>query len=576
MTTTIYDNKYHYIQDLGIGGFGRVFLAKEDVSEKLFAIKELKNKDPLGQANIIKEIKQVAAFNHDGIVRYITNFRQDGLLYLVMEYCEQGNLYDRQKAKPISVAQIIDHIKQIALSCAYVHEKKIVHHDIKPANILVTDNGKVKIADFGIANTGGGTRPYMCPESFDHNYNIVDDPRTDIYALGVTLMELLCGNNPFFGKVIEEIIAMHDSKNFPIKHLSQWQQDIILKAINKIPELRFQTMKDFAEALELRQVPVFLNKEIIEAGEFAEKLERMLVSKKWLRVGKFVEEAALRYPDAVNILTVSGKFYLLQNKIPLAKKYYEKALSLNPRLEVQKELAEINISLKNYPIAISLISDHLHRHPSDYEAYNLLMQCYYETNRYEAGMELGKVVLRGNAGDPILANNYYLCHVMQNIGNAVLSETVLKARNNPFIDYNMSVCFEDENKLSHAYEKNPTLKSKLLFADYRFHKLQQAPLFFTDTDAPGVYLDNFKNYILKFGREGYNFNTIEVPDGNAVSRRHCLIINTKDDVWLYNLNSTGTYLNEQRVPEKAQIIGKNTLQIHKTVYTITTDNKKFF
>lgn len=573
MSDTIYDNKYNYIKDLGSGGFGRVFLARENVSEKLFAIKELNNKATSAQANIIKEIKQVAAFNHEGIVSYNTNFKQDGLLYLVMEYCEHGNLYDWKKVKPLSASQIIDLIKQVAHSLAYVHEKKVVHHDIKPANILVANSDKVKIADFGIANSGGGTQSYMSPESLDYDYNIVDDPREDIYALGVTLMELLCGNNPFFGKGLYEIIAMHDSKNFPIKHLPQWQQDIILKAINKVPELRFQTMRDFAEALELRQVPLFLNKEIIEAAEFAEKLERMLVSKKWLRVGKFVEEGSLRYPNAVNILTVSGKYFLLQNKISLAKKYYEKALSLNPRVEVQKELAEINISLKNYPIAISLISDHLHRHPSDYEAYNLLMQCYYETKRYEAGIELGKVVLGGQAGNPILANNYYLCHVMQNIGEAVLPETVLKARNNPFIDYNMGVCFENEDEISHNYKKDPTLKSKLFFADYRFLKLQQAQLFFTDLDAPGVYKSYYTDYIIKFGRSGYSSNTIEVP-GTAVSRRHCLIINTKDDVWVYDLNSIGTYINGQRLHGKVQLLGLNNLQINKTVYSITTDNNK--
>lgn len=572
MSTNLYDNRYTYIKDLGSGGFGRVFLAREDISEKLIAIKELKNKDVSAQSHIIKEIKQVATLQHEGIVSYITNFKQDGLLYLVMEYCEMGNLYDKRKARSLSKNQIIDLIKQAANSLSYVHEKKIVHHDIKPANILINEKGRAKIADFGIANTGGGTKAYMSPESFGYNYNIVDDPREDIYALGVTLMELLCGTNPFLGKSLDEVNAMHDRKDFPISELVQWQQDIILKAINRTPELRFQTMKDLAEALQLRQVPVFLNKKIIEAGEFAEKLQRMLASKKWSRVGKFVEEGNIRFPDSVNVLEVSGKYSLLQNNILQARKYYEKALSLNPRLEVQKELAEINISLKNYAIAISLISDYLHRHPSDYEAYNLLLRCYYETDRYEAGIELGHVVLKGQSDNPILANNYYLCHIMQNIGTGILPETILKARNNPFIDYNMSICFESDQ--SHNYKKDPTLKSKLLFADYRFYKLQQTHLYFPEPLAPGVYLNSYNNFIIKFGREGFSDNTIEVPGGTAISRGHCIIINTKDDVWLYDLNSTGTYLNEDRLSNKSQIIGRNDIRIHKTVYTVTTDNNK--
>ncbi len=574
MSTVIYDNRYHFIKELGSGAFGRVFLAKENISEKLVAIKELKNKDPKVQQNIIKEIKHVASFNHTGIVNYYTNFQQDGLLYLVMEYCEAGNLYALHKSISLNPVQIIEFIKQIALSLSYVHENKVVHHDIKPENILVAANNKVKIADFGIANTGGGTRPYMSPESLSHSYNVTNDPRVDIYGLGVTLMELLCSKNPFIGKSLLEIIALHDTKNFPIKDLPQWQQDIILKAINKTPELRFQTMKDFAEALELRQVPVFLNKKLIEAAECAEKLERMLLSKKWLRAGKFIEEASLRFPDAVNILSVSGKYFLLQNKIAIAKKYYDKALSLNPRLDVQKELAEINIGLKNYPIAISLISDHLHRYPSDYEGYNLLMQCYYETNRYEAGIELGKVVLKNETGNPILANNYYLCHIMQNNGKVVLPEKVSISKINPFIDYNMDVCFEVDAQLSHNYHKAPPLKSKLLFADYRFIMGKRSKLYINDKDSPGIELEEYNNWFIKFGRAGYSANTIEVPGEYNVSRRHCVIINTKDDVWLYDLNSTGSYLNGKRVENKIQIIGLSYLQICNTTYSITTDRNK--
>lgn len=573
MNKIIYDKKYHYIKDLGVGGFGRVFLAKEDVSGVLVAIKELNNKDISAQKDIIKEIKQIAEFNHEGIVRYITNFKQDGLLYLVMEYCEQGNLYNRNKVNVLRSTEIIDFTIQIARTLAKVHKMNIVHHDIKPANILVTKDNKVKIADFGLVNTMGGTRPYMGPESLVYNYKIVADPRVDIYSLGVTLMELLTHKNPFFGKSHNEIIEIHDTKNFPIKNLPQWQQEIILKAINKIPELRFQTMEDFAEALEIRQVPLFLNRELLEAGEFADKLDRMLVSKKWARVGKYIHLACEKYPNVVDILKITGKYYLLQNKVSIAKKYYDKALSLNPRLEIQKELAEINISLKNFPIAISLISDHLHRHPADYEAYNLLLQCYYETDRYEAGIELGKIVLRGKADDPILTNNYYLCHIMQSMPDAFVAPTVYKARDNPFIDYNMSICYEDENKLSHNYNNQPTLKSKLLFADYRFSKLQSSKLFF-NTDAPGVYLSEYKNFIIKFGRQGYTDNTIEVPGNTAISRRHCLILNSKDDVWLYDLGSTGTYLNGELVNRKAQLIGMSNIQIHDSVYLITTDNNK--
>ena len=104
-----------------------------------------------------------------------------------------------------------------------------------------------------------------------------------------------------------------------------------------------------------------------------------------------MELANNNYPDNVSVLQSFGKYYLLLQKIDKAKVFFEKALRLNPRLDVQKDLGWINLENKNYSIAISLLSDHLHRHPSDLEAYNLLLQCYYETNRYEAGIELAKI-----------------------------------------------------------------------------------------------------------------------------------------------------------------------------------------
>jgi tetratricopeptide (TPR) repeat protein len=84
---------------------------------------------------------------------------------------------------------------------------------------------------------------------------------------------------------------------------------------------------------------------------------------------------------------------LLQKNIELAKSYFERALTWNPRLDVQKELGWINLEMKNYPKAISFLSDYIHRKPSDYEAYNLLLQCYYETNRYESAIDLAKILL---------------------------------------------------------------------------------------------------------------------------------------------------------------------------------------
>jgi len=568
----LYDNKYRFEKELGKGGFGRVFLAREEVSDRLVAIKQLNNTDKEQQEKIIYEIQVVAKFNHPNIVTYHHHFSQDGLLYLVMEYCSGGSLQEKLDTKQVDAVNALLWIQSLAEAFEFVHQKGIIHHDIKPLNILFAENGTIKISDFGVANTGAGTRAFMSPEALNWESDSVKDARVDIYALGVTLMMLLSGANPFYFLSREEIIALHDKGDFPIKKLPNWQQEIILKAINKVPELRFQSMNDFAEGIKAKQVPLVLNKDIIKAGEFAEKAEKLLSTKKWLRAGALLEFAAGQYPNNVNVIRVLGKYYLMQQHISKAKRCYEKALQLNSRLDVQKDLGWLNLAAKKYPTAISLLSDHLHRNPSDYEAYNLLLQCFYETNRYEAGMDLARTLLDINPENSCFANNYYICCCLHNIGETVFPNTVLKAKSNEFVDYNFSIILESEP--THGKDKKPTLKSKLLFMDYRFHKLAVNTLHFVQSNIEDGKIGATTKRIIKFGRKGYDVNDIEVPGGTSISRRHCLIINCKDDVWLYDLDSTGTYVNNELVKDKVPLLGLNTIKIGKAEYQVTTDKDK--
>jgi len=456
----------------------------------------------------------------------------------------------------------------------FVHEKKIIHHDIKPGNILFTEDRNIKISDFGVANTGGGTNGYMSPEASNWDSDSVKDERVDIYALGVTLLELLTGKNPFAYKSDDEILAMHDKKDFGITHLPNWQQEIILKAIAKIPEQRFQNMKEFNEALRAKYVPIVFDKEVLRAGTIAVKAGLLLKRKKWGKAINLLDYAEEQLKPNVNVLQLKGKYYLLQQKSELAKSYYEKALIWNPRLDVQKELGWINLENKNYPTAISLLSDYLHRNPSDYEAYNLLLQCFYETNRYELAMNLAKTILDVDKGNVCFENNYYISSVMQNIGKKIRPEDVMKSydADNPFINYNLDLT--NETDLSHNYEKKPTLKSKLLFMEYRFKNFNQGKLYVTNHSTSVENSVEISEPIIKIGREHFRVNDIGVPGGTSISRRHCLIINCKDDVWLYDLDSTGTFVNDERVNGKIPLVGKNTVRIGNAEYEITNDKTK--
>jgi serine/threonine protein kinase len=568
----LYDNKYQFEQELGKGGFGRVFLARDVVSNRLVAIKQLNNRDKEQQKKIIHEIEVIAKFYHQNIVTFHHHFWQDDLLFLVMEYCSGGSLQEKLDSKKVDPVNVVLWVQALAEALEFVHKEGIVHHDIKPLNILFTENGIIKISDFGVANTSAGTLAFMSPEALDWNRKSITDARVDIYALGVTLMMLLSGVNPFYYLSKEEILILHDKNDFPIKKLPNWQQEIILKSINKVPELRFQSMKDFAESIKAQQVPMVLNKDIIKAGEFADKAEKLLSTKKWLRAGALLEFAEGQYPNNVNVMRVMGKYYLMQQKISKAKKCYEKALQLNTRLDVQKDLGWLNLASGNYPTAISLLSDQLHRNPSDFEAYNLLLQCFYETNRYEAGMGLARTLLDVKSDNSCFANNYYICCAMLNIGETIFPDAVLKAESNDFVDYNFSVVLETEP--THSKDKKPTLKSKLLFMDYRFNKMAINTLHFIQSNISEEKIGSTEKRIIKFGRKGYDVNDIEVPGGTSTSRRHCLIINCKDDVWLYDLDSTGTYVNNDLVKDKVPLIGLSTIRIGRTEYQITTDKSK--
>ncbi len=304
---------------------------------------------------------------------------------------------------------------------------------------------------------------------------------------------------------------------------------------------------------------------------FAAKAEKSLNSKQWLRARYYIEFAEKNFSPNVNIFRVAGKFYLMSHKIPLAKQYYEKALKLNPRLDVQKDLGWINLELENYPTAISLLSDHLHRNPSDYEAYNLLLQCFYETGRYEAAMQLAKMLMEVAPDIACFANNYYVSIVMQNIGETFLPKTVMKEKSNFFIDYNLAVILESDK--SHSLDKKPTLKSKLLFQDYRFGNHSKRNMSLHISKQLSKEPEEYSQGIIKIGRKEFGNNDISFP-GTAISRRHCVIVNTKNDVMLYDLESTGTYVNGERVKKKIALIGLNKISISDFELIVNTDKAK--
>jgi serine/threonine protein kinase len=560
-----YDNKYEFQKELGSGGFGRVFLAKDIVSGRLVAIKELKNKSATAQENIIHEIVTVSKFQNLNIVAYHHHFWREGLLHLVMEYCAGNSLRSKIESEDYTVDEVFKWFSILTATLRIIHSKGITHHDIKPENILFTKEDEIKIADFGVANREGGTKSYLCPEFFNGKNWKATNIQIDIYALGVTLMESLKGDNIFRGQSIFEILKIHQRGDYELDALPHWQQEIILRAIHKTPELRFHFMIQFEEAIKARAVPFLLKPETLKAAELVGIAKKAMKSKKWLKAINYLDLAESRFPNQVFVYEEKAKYYLKVNQLSQAKECIETALRLNPRLELQKDLGWIHLGSRNYPLAMSLLSDHLHRNPTDYEAYNMLVQCYYETNRLETCGELSKMLYEVTKL-PCFLNNYYLCSLL------LKTEILLPLKDNhPILEYNLEVAHE--NQLTHSNSQK-TLKTKLLFMDFRFNEMSKNKFAIETmnfiTDFPKIT----EKPIIKLGRLEYSCNDIQLAIANVFSRRHCVIINSKNDCWIYDLSLSGCKINDEPFLNKQSLIGLNELTIADLRIKLNTDSNK--
>src|SRR5690554_3557565 len=183
-------NNYKIIKRLGGGGFGQVFLAVENITGEYRAIKKLISSES-DQGDIIHEIQQVAKLKLPNTISYFHHFWDSEQLYFVMEYCSGGNFREHVQANNFGNEKKLEWIRVLALCLDQVHKKGIIHKDIKPDNLLFNGDGNPKIGDFGMANRFGGTMAYMSPAALTRREESNNDPREDVYSLGVTLMEIL-------------------------------------------------------------------------------------------------------------------------------------------------------------------------------------------------------------------------------------------------------------------------------------------------------------------------------------------------------------------------------------------------
>ncbi len=250
--------KYQILSNLGSGGFGTVFLAKDVWIDKKVAIK-VPHRQSGDEGELLQEPRLLAALDHPNIVSILTAERVDGVFYIVMEYVKGESLeaaLDREKALPLPRA--INYIVQILRGVEHAHEATILHRDLRPANVLISESGAVKVADFGTsrllekshATTVIGSPPYMSPEQFQGRAVLA----SDIYSVGVILYQMLTGMLPYFSPnpaQIERMVAQGRCTPPKLRNSQVPREisDIVMKAISADLGGRYQRASELLEDL---------------------------------------------------------------------------------------------------------------------------------------------------------------------------------------------------------------------------------------------------------------------------------------------------------------------------------------
>jgi len=266
---TVIESRYVIEAVLASGGMGVMFRGTDQLLERPVAVKvmhaHLATTDDAER--FLHEGQLLASLTHPNLARIYDMDRADGLPYLVMEFVEGDSLAEIiEREAPLAAAPGIALALQVCQGLAYMHEREVVHRDIKPQNVLLMGDGRVKIVDFGIARGPAameltapgsvlGTAHYLAPEV------VGGDPATaqsDLYALGVVLYRLFTGRLPFEGSNPLEVAMLHRTASVPhprdlVPEMPPELEEVLLRLLEKEPARRYPSAG--AAAAALRGVP---------------------------------------------------------------------------------------------------------------------------------------------------------------------------------------------------------------------------------------------------------------------------------------------------------------------------------
>ncbi|MBM3944594.1 MAG: serine/threonine protein kinase [SAR202 cluster bacterium] len=260
--------RYRVIQQLGRGGMATVFKAFDPTLDRHVAIKVLPSfdaPDPTFTARFANEAQTVAKLRHPNIVQVFDFGEDKGFSFIVSELVSGGTLQDKLTGKPLAAADVLKYMTPLADALDYAHSQGIIHRDLKPANVLLDEQERPILADFGLARMlqsmsrftqaqqALGTPEYMAPEQA---MGADADNRSDLYAIGVMLFQMLLGETPYHADTPAATLMAHVHRPLPLPSalnpgFSPRLEAVVLKSLAKDPNDRYQSAKELINALAL-------------------------------------------------------------------------------------------------------------------------------------------------------------------------------------------------------------------------------------------------------------------------------------------------------------------------------------
>lgn len=349
---TVIDGKYEILKEIGRGGMSIVYLAMDKHLNKQWAVKEIRKKgsgknDEIVVNSLLAEANLMKRLDHPALPRIVDIIDNGVTIYVVMDYIEGESLDKILEAEGVQPEEkVIVWAKQIADALAYLHAQKppIIYRDMKPANVMLKPEGNIKIIDFGIAReykeqnladtTVLGTRGYAPPEQ----YSGQTDARSDIFALGMTMHQLLTGVDPRNGEAYAPVRQWNPE-------LSEGIEIIIDKCVQPAAEKRYQTCADLMYDLEH---PELITK------DFKRRQKR--------RLGAFIAAAALTVTGFI------GGFLCERMAVAENNSTYEALVSVMSATSLEEKIDSYEQAIRIYP--------------ENPEAYLRILEAYEDANSF--------------------------------------------------------------------------------------------------------------------------------------------------------------------------------------------------